>query len=67
MIINPKSVGTGQLKVSGDLNVSGFINTDLNYRVGGVQGITRNITIMKTALTTCDMNIVGGIIIGSTC
>jgi hypothetical protein len=59
--INPKSVGSGKVNVQGNLNV------DSNYMVGGVQGLTRNMTIMKTAVTTCDMNFVGGILIGSTC
>ena len=58
--INPKSVGTGKVNVQGNLNV------DSNYMVAGVNGITRNMTVTQGA-GTCDLNFVGGILIGSTC
>jgi hypothetical protein len=43
------------------------INTLTNFSVKNIQGITKNITIMKTALTTCSINITGGIIWASDC
>jgi hypothetical protein len=65
--INPKSVGSGKVNVQGNLNV------DSNYMVAGVNGLTKNMTVLKDAdligltKTYCDLNFVGGILIGSTC
>jgi hypothetical protein len=65
--INPKSVGTGKVNINGNLSV------DSNYMVGGINGLTKNMTIVKSVdlvgLTKvmCDLNFVGGILIGSTC
>jgi hypothetical protein len=62
-----KPYSNWDLIVYGDTNITRNLNVDGNYKVTGVTGITKNITIMKTALTTCDMNFKGGILIGSTC
>jgi len=67
---------TNILNVVGDINASGtsgLIYADKNisagqfYKIGTTSGITKNITIMKSALTTCDLNFLGGILIASNC
>jgi hypothetical protein len=80
--VNGVNVGIGtarpqnKLNVVGDINASGAngkIRADFNISAGtifiakGVSGIDKNVTIMKTVLTTCDMNFVGGILVASTC
>jgi len=49
--------GSGaMLQVTGDINVSS------QYKVGGVAGLTQNITYMKTALISCVAHYTGGIL-----
>lgn len=55
------------LDVNGNVSVLGFINSTMGYRVNLNVGISRNITIMKTAILTCSMNFTGGILYASDC
>jgi len=55
--------------VVGDINasgVNGWMNVDMNYRVRGIQGINKNMTVTKGA-GTCDLNFIGGILVASSC
>jgi hypothetical protein len=58
---------TAKLDVNGIINSNASIKTDTNFWAKGFQGIDKNMTIMKTALTTCDLNFVGGLLVATNC
>jgi hypothetical protein len=73
MIINPKEVGSGKFKVLSGLNATEIINTQQNFSVNNIQGITGGYTILKDVdligltKTYCNLNFTGGILYSSTC
>jgi hypothetical protein len=66
-IINPKEVGSGQLKILGNLNVTGYNITATDFYSGTLKGLTQSFNMTNSSLVSCQMNFTGGILTASNC
>jgi hypothetical protein len=57
---------TGNATIIGNLNVTQGL-TSTGYSVNALAGLSSNYTVMKTALTTCDLNFTKGLLTASSC
>jgi hypothetical protein len=66
-IINPKEVGSGQLKVLGNINATGYNITATDFYSGTSKGLTQSFNMTNASLVNCQMNFTGGILTASNC
>lgn len=66
LIINPKEVGSGQVKVLGNLNLTGYNVTATDFYSGNSKGLTVN-KLINGSTSQCWLNYTGGILTASDC